>query len=91
MDKSSLKAAETKMDYVELKQEIATTNDNTVTESAEKVFIAQLEYLKKQAFKFIETHLTQKIRGLKGNSYTGYPEIQFFLTVPGMLNVNLFT
>ena len=72
------------MDYVELKQEIKTTNDQSVTESAEKVFIAELEYLKDQAFEFIDTHLTKKVKDLKGDTINGYPEIQFFLTVPGV-------
>eukprot|EP01083_Nonionella_stella_P079093 216771_1 len=83
-NKSALKAAESKMDYVELKQEIATTNDALITESSSTVFIAQLEYLKKHAFKFIDTHLTKKVKNLKGDVDHGWPEIQFFLTVPAI-------
>ena len=83
--KSQLKNMEEKqMEFVELKDEIVTTNDKTVTESSGKVFVAQLTYLKEQAFNFIETHLRKKV-SLNGDNQSGLPEVQFFLTVPGML------
>merc|ERR1719295_277156 len=81
-NKSELKRMEeTKMDSVDLNQQIATTNDETVTESTEKVFVAELKYLKKHAFNFIDTHLKKEL-SLSGNVESGWSEIQYFLTVP---------
>eukprot|EP01084_Bolivina_argentea_P122817 217640_1 len=62
---------------------ISTANDADAKESTEKVFIEQLKYLKKQSFNFISTHLTKTIQ-LKGDASTGWPEIQYFLTVPAI-------
>ena len=84
-NKSELKRMEeTKMDSVDLNQQIATTNDETVTESTEKVFVAELEELRTEAFKYIKTHLKKKL-SLSGNAKIGWSEIQYFLTVPGVI------
>merc|ERR1719295_1872947 len=83
-NKSELKRMEeTKMDSVDLNQQIATTNDKAVTESTEKVFVAQLEYLKEHAFDFIDTHLKNKL-SLSGDVESGWSEIPYFLTVPAI-------
>merc|ERR1711933_472536 len=81
--KSEIRKVESKMDYVELKEQIATTNNKNVKESSSKVFVAQLKYLKDQAFTYIDTHLRKKL-SLKGDEETGWPEIQYFLTVPAI-------
>eukprot|EP01084_Bolivina_argentea_P316201 548040_1 len=81
--KSDLRKAETKMEYVELKEKIISTNNTSIVEDSSKVFIEELKHLKKEAFKFIETHFKQKLK-LKGNSEVGWSEIQYFLTVPAI-------
>lgn len=75
---------EKEREFVDLKDEIVTTNNKGVKESAGKVFVAQLVYLREQAFNFIHRHLKKKL-SLAGSSETGWPEIQYFLTVPGMV------
>eukprot|EP01083_Nonionella_stella_P317989 1160195_1 len=81
--KWKLKDAQHKMEFVELKEEIATTNNATLKESSSTVFIAQLQHLKEHAFNFIDTHLRRKLK-LKGNVDDGWTEIQYFLTVPAI-------
>ena len=88
--KSELKnVEEKKMDFVELKDEIVTTNDKKVKESTGKVFVAQLKYLREQAFNFIDTHLRRK-QSLIGSEEEGWPQVQYFLTVPGMHSLTHF-
>eukprot|EP01084_Bolivina_argentea_P154050 268565_1 len=82
--KEELKEAEIKMEYVELKEEIVTTNDSQIKESSETVFIAQFKHLKEHAFNFIDNHLRAKCPNLKGDVQKGWLNIQYFLTVPAI-------
>merc|ERR1719295_187689 len=54
------------------------------SESTERVFVTQLEYLKEEAFKYIDTHRFPKQYGLTGDRETGWNEVQYFLTVPAI-------
>eukprot|EP01084_Bolivina_argentea_P293242 504299_1 len=80
-DKQPTKPLESKMNDNDLKQE--SINEKSIAELS-TICIAQLSYLKKQAFNYIKRKLSKKIKELKGNPTTGYPEIQFFLTVPAI-------
>eukprot|EP01083_Nonionella_stella_P245877 854250_1 len=82
-NKSELKEAQHKMKFVELKEEIATTNNKTIKEASSTVFIAQLEHLKEHAFNFIDIHLRKRLK-LNGDVDNGWTEIQYFLTVPAI-------
>ena len=53
-------------------------------EVTEKVFVGQLEYLKEEAFAFIAKNYAKKYR-LTGDRESGWNEVQYFLTVPGIV------
>ena len=83
--KSDLKKANTKMKYVELKEEIISTNNYEIIEKSETIFIAEIRHLKENAFEFIDTYFDNKLK-LTGNKKQGWSDVQYFLTVPGMRN-----
>ena len=78
------------MKYVELKENISSTNDKNVTELSSKVFIAQLTYLKKQARTFMKSYFYEKkylaLLEDKGSD-KAWSKVQYFLTVPGMCSL----
>ena len=55
----------------------------THSEKSSMVFITELTYLKEEAFKFITENFQHKLQ-LKGDKENGFPEVQYFLTVPGV-------
>ena len=73
---------EKNQNVVDLNDEIQTANGDK--ELTENVFVAQLEYLKDEAFKFIWTHFEKQYK-LTGDRENGWNEVQYFLTVPGSL------
>ena len=81
---------EKNMDEVDLKDEVTTANDQSAKGATESVFVAQLVYLKEHAFKFIATHFEEHGHGLTGDSEKGWNEVQYFLTVPGMVILSIF-
>ena len=52
-------------------------------EVTEKVFVGQLEYLKEEAFGFIDKNYAKKYKWT-GDRECGWNEVQYFLTVPGI-------
>ena len=89
-DKSKLYEVDEKnMDEVDLKEEVTTSNDQSAKKATDCVFVAQLEYLKKQAFKYIAKHFARKYQ-MTGDSENGWNEVQYFLTVPGMIVFIIF-
>ena len=83
------KVDEKNMDEVDLKEEVTTANDQNAKAATQCVFVAQLVYLKEQAFEFIKRYFARKC-GLTGDSKKGWNEVQYFLTVPGMSTVDNF-
>eukprot|EP01084_Bolivina_argentea_P316202 548042_1 len=76
--KSDLRKAETKMEYVELKEKIISTNNTSIVEDSSKVFIEELKHLKKEAMKYLKK--MKKIKKLKFKP----SDIQWILTVPAI-------
>ena len=84
--KTDIKKIHDDFEYVKLNHEIRATNDPNIKVSSGIVFIVQLQYLRNEAFKFIDRHLKNKFN-LVGNVRTGFNNVQYFLTVPGIFYV----
>ena len=87
--KTDIKSINKKFDYVNLNDKIRATNNPNITVSSEIVFVAQLQYLRNEAFMFIDTHLKDKCN-LVGNIDNGFENVQYFLTVPGIFYVFMY-
>ena len=79
---------EKSMDDSEENDNLLTASRESTNGATESVFVAQLEYLKENAFRFIATHFEEKY-ALSGDMETGWNEVQYFLAVPGMFFTEL--
>eukprot|EP01084_Bolivina_argentea_P087402 157859_1 len=82
--KPALKKADEKFDFVDdLKDEMKSSNDKELIDTSETIFIIYLNFLKDNAFKFIEKNLRKRLK-LRGDKKRGFPEVQYYLTVPAI-------
>ena len=90
-NQNEIKKSDTETNRVEkLKNHVSALNDPNYSVSSEIVFVAGLEYLRDQAFDYINTHFKDEYK-LRGNVRQGFKNVQYFLTVPGILtNVSIF-
>ena len=84
--KRDIKPIDQNANKIEIKEEIQSTNDNSITETSENVFVAQLKFLKNEAMTFIMRNFKRK-KKLKFNQ----DDIQWILTVPAMFSLFVHT